>query len=107
MKTTIDITGNLKNKKLNMSFIFQHSLKHLSNNMNFSMLFLGCKKDADLKLLDLSSNVFLTVCNLVKNTNIVTTSNIMKKVYDYKISHLSHGTAEFNVEYKSDNLKRS
>jgi len=105
MKTTIDITGNLKNKKLNMSFIFQHSLKHLSNNVNFSMLFVGCKQDANLELLDLSANVFLTVCNLVKNTNIVTTSNIMKKVYDYKISHPSHGTAEFNVEYKSDNLK--
>jgi hypothetical protein len=69
------------------------------------MLFLGCKKDAYLELLDLSANVFLTVCNLVKNTNIVTTSNIMKKAYDYKISHPSHGTAEFNVEYKSDNLK--
>jgi len=105
MKTTIDITGNLKSKKLHLSFVFQHSLRFLSNNINFSLLFLGCKKNAILELFNLTPNQFLTNCKSVKNTKIVKISNIIKKTHDYKISHPSHGSAEFNVEYKSDNLK--
>ena len=105
MKTTIDITGNIKNKKLYLSFIFQHSLKKLSNNTNFSLWFLGCKQDADLELFNVSSDKFFTNCKLVKNTNFVRTSNVLDKIYNYELSHPSHGTAEFKIEYKSDNLK--
>ena len=106
MKTTVDLMVNVENKKNHMSFIFEHSLKNLSNNINFSLSFLGCGPDLNLESLNSSEeNEFLTVCNLAKDTNIVFTGNTLKNTRSYNLSNPSHGTAEFDIEYKSDNFK--
>jgi hypothetical protein len=106
MKTTVDLIANVENKKNYMSFIFKHSLKILSNNINFSLSFQGCDPDLNLESLDSSAKKeILTVCNLAKDTNIVFTGNTLKNTRSYKLSNPSHGTANFDIEYKSNNFK--